>query len=142
IGARHHNDRADVLDGLPSGYRTQAEDVGAIIVVSGTDRQELIRKLQEHLGAVGTPETSPDAGMIALADDFLSMGTTRWMVRDLAIAMGHADAINHQALSREVLAGADAWQACDRTTATNRLRAGFEVLTQARERFYPVDAYL
>ena len=24
----------------------------------------------------------------------------------------------------------------------NRLRAGFEILTQARERFYPVDAYV
>ena len=56
--------------------------------------------------------------------------------------MGHADAINQEALTREVLAGADAWQICDRPTATNRLRAGFEVLTQARERFYPVDAYL
>jgi alpha-mannosidase len=130
------------LDGLPSGYRTQAEDADSIVVASGTDRPALIKTLQEHLGAVGTPETSPDAGMIALAEDFLAMGTTRWMVRDLAIAMGHADAINHQALSREVLAGADAWQGCDRTTATNRLRAGFEVLTQARERFYPVDAYL
>jgi alpha-mannosidase len=130
------------LEGLPSGYRTQAEDAGAIVIESGTDRHELLRALQEHLGAVGTPETSPDPGMIAIADDFLAMGTARWMLRDLAIAMGHPDAINHQALAREVLSGADAWQACDRTTATNRLRAGFEVLTQGRERFYPVDAYL
>ena len=77
-----------------------------------------------------------------MADDFLALGTTRWMLRDLAIAMGHEAAINQQALTREVLAGADAWQGCDRSTAVNRLRAGFEVLTQARERFYPVDAYL
>ena len=39
-------------------------------------------------------------------------------------------------------AGAHAWQAGDRPTAVNRLRAAFELLTQARERFYPVDAYL
>ena len=56
--------------------------------------------------------------------------------------MGHKGAIDHQALTREILAGADAWQGCDRSTAVNRLRAGFEVLTRARERFYPVDAYL
>ena len=80
--------------------------------------------------------------MIAVALDFLALGATRWLLRDLAVAMGHEGAINHQALTREVLAGADAWQGCDRTTAVNRLRAGFEVLTQARERFYPVDAYL
>ncbi len=91
---------------------------------------------------MGTPETSDDPGMIDVAQDFLALGATRWLLRDLAIAMGHEGAINQQALTREVLAGADAWQACDRTTAVNRLRAGFEVLTQARERFYPVDAYL
>jgi alpha-mannosidase len=79
--------------------------------------------------------------MISVARDFLALGTTRWLLRDLATAMAHADAINHEALNREILAGADAWQNCDRSTAINRLRAGFEVLTQARERFYPVDAY-
>ncbi len=130
------------LDRLPSGYRTQAEDAGAIVLESGTDRATLIRQIQERLGAVGTPETSDDAAMIGVASDFLALGTTRWMLRDLATAMGHEGAINHQALTREVLAGADAWQGCDRSTAVNRLRAGFEVLTQARERFYPVDAYL
>ena len=56
--------------------------------------------------------------------------------------MGHADGLDHESLAREVLAGADAWQSGDRPAATNRLRAAFELLTQARERFYPVDAYL
>lgn len=129
------------VERLPSGYRTQAEDAGAVLIESGADRLSLIRQIQERLGAVGTPETSDDPAMIGLADDFLALGTTWWMVRDLGGAMGHPDAINHQALGKEVLAGADAWQSCDRATASNRLRAGFEVLTQARERFYPVDAY-
>ncbi|MGC8642850.1 MAG: glycosyl hydrolase family 38, partial [Isosphaeraceae bacterium] len=133
---------AGVLERLPSGYRTQAEDAGAVLIESSADRSCLIRQIQERLGAVGTPETSDDPGMIGLADDFLALGTSWWMLRDLAIAMGHPDAINHQALTREILGGADAWQGCDPTTAANRLRAGFEVLTQARERFYPVDAYL
>ncbi|MFO0892325.1 MAG: glycosyl hydrolase family 38 [Isosphaeraceae bacterium] len=129
-------------DRLPSGYLTQAEDAGALVLEAGTDRAAVIRQLQERLGAVGTPETSDDPGMIAVADDFLALGTTRWLLRDMAVAMGHPDAINHEALARELLTGADAWQACDRTTAVNRLRAGFEILTQARERFYPVDAYI
>ena len=130
------------LDRLPSGYRTQVEDAGAILLESGTDRAALIGQIQERLDAVGTPETSDDPGMIAVALDFLALGATHWLLRDLATAMGHEGAINHQALTREILAGADAWQGCDRSTAVNRLRAGFEVLTQARERFYPVDAYL
>jgi alpha-mannosidase len=130
------------LDRLPSGYLTGAEDAGALVIESGTDRSALIHQIQERLGAVGTPETSEDSGMIRVADDFLALGTTRWMLRDLAAAMGHPDAINEHALSRELLGGADAWQSCDRPSAVNRLRAGFEILTQARERFYPVDAYL
>ncbi len=129
------------FDRLPSGYRTQAEDSGAILLEAAPDRALLIAQLQEHLGAVGTPETSDDPAMIAIADDFLALGATHWLLRDLASAMGHETAINRVALTREVLAGADAWQSCDRTTAVNRLRAAFEVLTQARERFYPVDAY-
>ena len=133
---------AGTLDHLPSGYRTQVEDAGAILIESGTDRAALIGQIQERLGAVGTPETSDDPGMIAVALDFLALGAAHWLLRGLATAMAHEGAINHQALTREVLAGADAWQGCDRSTAVNRLRAGFEVLTQARERFYPVDAYL
>jgi alpha-mannosidase len=130
------------LDRLPPGYRSQAEDAGAILMEAEEDRSRLIRQLQEHLGAVGTPETSDDSGMISLASDFLALGTTHWMLRDLATSMGHPDAVNHEALTREALSGADAWQSCDRSSAVNRLRAAFEVLTQARERFYPVDAYL
>jgi alpha-mannosidase len=133
---------AAARDRLPSGYLTQAEDAGAVLIEAGTDRPAVIRQVQERLGAVGTPETTNDPAVLAVAADFLALGTTRWMLRDLAIAMGHPDAINHEALSRELLAGADAWQACDRATAVNRLRAGFEILTQARERFYPVDAYI
>ena len=56
--------------------------------------------------------------------------------------MGHADVLDAESLAREVLSGAAAWQSGDAPAATNRLRAAFELLTQARERFYPVDAYL
>ena len=80
--------------------------------------------------------------MVTTARDFLALGTARWLLRDLTIAMGHADALDHESLTRELLAGAHAWQIGDWAGAVNRLRAGFEVLTQARERFYPVDAYL
>jgi alpha-mannosidase len=108
---------------------------------SGTDREALIRRLQTHLGAVGTPETSPDEATISAALDFQALGTARWFLRDLTIGMGHSDTLNLEGLARETLLGARAWQAGDRPTAVNRVRAAFEILTQARERFYPVDAY-
>ncbi len=56
--------------------------------------------------------------------------------------MGHADMLDAESLTRELLAGAHAWRIGDWPAAVNRLRAAFEVLTQARERFYPVNAYV
>jgi alpha-mannosidase len=129
-------------DRLPSGYKTQAEDARSALFESGTDRGELVRQIQSRLGAQGAVEMVEDEGMRASARDFLALGTTRWLLRELTIGMGHVDALDHESLTRELLAGAHAWQIGDWPGAVNRLRAGFEVLTQARERFYPVDAYL
>jgi len=129
-------------DQLPSGYRTQAEDAGVALLESGTDRADLIRRIQQRLGADGVTETVEDEGMTTSASDFLAFGTMRWLLRDLTTAMGHADALDHECLTRELLAGAYAWRIGDWASAVNRLRAAFEVLTQARERFYPVDAYV
>jgi alpha-mannosidase len=129
-------------DRLPSGYRTQAEDARTALLESGTDRLELIHQIQAILGADGAVEMVENEGMVTTALDFLALGTVRWMLRELTVAMGHADALDHESFKRELLAGAHAWQIGDWAGAVNRLRAGFEVLTQARERFYPVDAYL
>jgi alpha-mannosidase len=129
-------------DRLPSGYLTQAEDAKTALLESGVDRPALIRHIQALLGADTTLDTVENEGMTSAARDFLALGTARWMLRELTAAMGHADALDHDSLTRELLAGAHAWQIGDWAGAVNRLRAGFEVLTQARERFYPVDAYL
>jgi len=116
-------------------------DETPLVFESGTDREALVRRIQERLGAVGTPETSPDEASVSVALDFQALGTARWFLRDLTIGMGHTDTLNMENLTREALLGARAWQTCDRTAAVNHARAAFEVLTQSRERFYPVDAY-
>ncbi|HZW30461.1 MAG TPA: glycosyl hydrolase family 38, partial [Isosphaeraceae bacterium] len=133
---------AGAWDQLPSGYRTQAADAGAALLESGTDRDDLIQRLRAHLeqaGATGRVGADP---MAPPAADFLALGLIRWMLRDLTLAMGHAESTDEESLGRELIAGAHAWQLGDGQAATNRLRAAFEILTQARERFYPVDAYL
>jgi alpha-mannosidase len=129
-------------DRLPSGYRTQAEDASSTLLESGTDRAELVRQIQARLGAESAPENLENEGMTKAARDFLALGTVQWIVRELTVAMGHADGLDHDSLTRELLSGAHAWQLGDWASAVNRLRAAFEVLTQARERFYSVDAYL
>jgi alpha-mannosidase len=131
-----------VGDWLPSGYRTQAEDAGTVLLDSGTDRAELIVRIQERMGIIRPAETADDMSLNLVARDHLAFGTVFGMLRDLTTAMGHSDNLDRSSVWRELLAGARAWQAGDHPTAVNRLRAAFEVLTQARERFYPVDAYI
>jgi alpha-mannosidase len=131
-----------VWDQLPSGYRTQAEDAKAALIESGADRDDLIRRIRVRLGAEESPELIEDEGMANAASGFLALGTVHWMLRDLTTAMGHSDNLDHESLTRELLAGAHQWRIGDWSSSVNRLRAAFEVLTQARERFYPVDAYL
>ena len=123
---------------LPSGFMTQAADSGAVVVEGETDRDATFGALA---GRLGISLNAPSEDLVPLALDFFALGTTSWWIRDLSAAMGHADCLDHDSLSRETLAGASAWVSGDANTARNRLRAAFEVLTQARERFYPVDSY-
>ena len=63
-------------DRLPSGYRTQAEDAGAILIEGGADRAALVRDDPGAPGpALGTPETSDEPDAAAVAHDFLALGT-------------------------------------------------------------------
>ena len=129
-------------DRLPSGYRTQAEDAGAVLLDSGTDRADLVGRIRARIGIEASTDPVETDPIAAAARDFLALGTVRWMLRDLAVAMGHAESVDRESLWRELMAGAHAWQIGDCPAAVNRLRAAYEVLTQARERFYPVDAYI
>jgi alpha-mannosidase len=127
---------------LPSGFRTQAEDAGAVVFEAGVDRQAVLDALVDIVSSQPLVRRGQDETADAIVLDFLAIGTAAWMLRDLTVAMNHSDGLDHENLTREVLAGARAWASGDYNTARNRLRASFEVLTQARERFYPVDAYV
>jgi alpha-mannosidase len=125
---------------VPSGFATQAADAGAGWVSGTPERIELVLSILGRLSDQSHPE-SP-ALDDPLATDYMALGAARWWLRDVAIAMGHTDSLDETLFGREVLTGARAWRQGDAATATTRLRAAFELLTQARERFYPVDAYL
>lgn len=128
---------ADAANRLPSGYETQAADIGAALIDGEADRNTVVRRIFEAIGGGGQlPETDP------IALDFMALGAARWWLRDLTIGMGHSDLLDVASLTREALSGARSWRDGDRPAARNRLRAAFEVLTQARERVYPVDAYI
>lgn len=123
---------------LPPDFRVMAADVGAMVIEGENDRPAMVRQILGCIPEDG--EAVPDEDRVV--EDFLALGAAWWWLRDLTTAMGHADSLDHESLRREVLHGARSWRSGDTATATNRLRAAFEMLTQARERFYPVDAYI
>src|SRR5437764_557539 len=47
---------------LPSGYLTQVEDAGTILIEGGTDRPALVRAIQARLGLDEGPEAESQAG--------------------------------------------------------------------------------
>lgn len=137
-------DHLPAIDGLES-----SRDPGTTSLVAGiaddaadveatADRDETVRRLADRLGIEwGDPLDPAD-----LVRDFHALGLARWWLRDLTTAMQHADCLDHAGLEREALDAARAWAAGDAAGATSGLRAAFESMTQARERFYPVDAFI
>ena len=131
------------LDRLPSGHLTAAADLGVPVVEADLGRRATIRRLLERLAPERAESPDPDDPEgLKLAGDFLALGTARFQLEELTRAVGHGETLDRDAFDRETLKGARAWLEGDWPTATGRLRAAFELLTQARERFYPMDAYL
>ncbi len=126
-------------DRVPSGLMTQSSDLGSVFVEGTKDRAGTVQHIAEKLG-IEVPELTADQTEIAA--DFLALGAAAWWLGDLTTAMNHSDAIDRESLARETLTAARCWESGDLPTAKNRLRAAFEVLTQGRERVYPVDSYL
>ncbi len=124
---------------LPVEQRTAADEAGVALIDAARDRASTIAALLERTD-IGNRTFTPE--QIETIPDFLALGAARWWLGELTIAMGHPDGLDHDALTREALQAARAWAEGDINGARNRLRAAFEVMTQARERFYPVDAYL
>ena len=123
---------------IPEETRHRAEEAGVAIIEASDDRSETVRSI---LARAPEPLTGLELAD-PVARDFLALGAAHWWLRDLTNAMGHVDTLSRSNLLREAVNGAKAWRSGDPTAATNRLRAAFELITEARERFYPLDGYI
>ena len=121
-------------------FQELARSSESVVLDSGLDRHALVNRILQALGEA--VPTDLDQEGTDLASDFLALGTAFWWLRDLTVAMNHSDCLGHERFSAEVVSAAKAWTARDWNTSKNHLRAAFEMLTTARERFYPVDAYV
>ena len=141
-------------DWLPAGWKDRAANEGAVVVTANADRDEMIRAATEPL--VGTAEDAESAdgneSNAARAEspeldddlvrDFLAFGFCYLQLELLTRHMHHFNSMDEVHLQREAVSAAESALANDATAAREHLRACFETLTEARERFYPVDCYL
>jgi len=121
---------------LPSGWVPQAQSDGARVVRKLSVREQVVAAALEGIAGESSPAWEE------LADDFMALGLAVLHVELLTRQMRYLSNIDQVHLEREVLAAADTAGAGDVETARTHLAACFEVLVEARERFYPVELYL
>jgi alpha-mannosidase len=121
---------------LLAGWASRAQTDGACVVRKLQRRNEIVAASLACLdGGPGKVETE-------LADDFFALGLGYLLVELLTRQMRYMSNIDEPHLRIEAVAAARAAVEGQTESARNRLRNCFDVLTEARERFYPVAAYL
>ncbi|MFO0919806.1 MAG: hypothetical protein U0872_16020, partial [Planctomycetaceae bacterium] len=117
---------------LPHGWADQARADGGIVISDLHERSEMLAAL--HFNA-----DELDADLVA---DFLALGTC-WLQTELLMRhMRNFGNIDEGRLQNRAVSAARAAVAQDGETARDHLRVAFEIILEARERFYPVECYL
>ncbi len=122
-------------DWLPHGWVEEAKSGGATVVSGLHERAEIIAA-----GLAALPERYDIAD--DLVADFYSLGFCWLQVELLTRHMRNFGNIDEARLQQKAVAAAKAALDNDRETAEAHLRGCFEVLLEAREKFYPVECHL
>ncbi len=126
---------------LLTGWTTRAKDEGALVLRKLQRRQDLI---DAALVALDKPEQglSPDSLDQELVRDFFALGTGYLLVELLTRQMRYMSNLDEIQLKRATVDAANACVAGDAEETRRHLGTAFEVLAEARDRFYPVNCYL
>ena len=122
-------------DWLPHGWVEDAKAAGATVISGLHERAEI---------AAAAVAALPERYDIAtdLVDDFYSLGFCWLQVELLTRHMRNFGNIDEARLQQRAVAAAKAALDNDRETAEAHLKGCFELLLEAREKFYPVECYL
>ncbi len=121
---------------LQAGWAARAVHEGACVVRKTTDRQAIVA---QALAALDDPGAAANA---VLTPDFLALGFCYLQVELLTRQMRYMSNLDEKHFRDRAVAAAQASLAADLSTTRQRLQECFDVLLEARERFYPAQAYL
>lgn len=93
--------------------------------------------MAEALGRLELP-----SGDVELARDFLSLGYCHLIVELLTRQLRYMSNLDEVSFRRNTLAAAEKWLEGDNQAAASQLTGAFDLLTEAREYFYPVETHL
>lgn len=136
---------------LPAGYISWAEESGAAVVSRLRHRNEIVaaaldalddRKADDQADSEADSRAQSDAVADELAADFLAVGFLYLQVELLTRRMRYMSNINQANFNLQITAAAASFVAAKYDECRRRLQNCFDVLAEAREHFYPVDAYL
>lgn len=117
------------------GWKGRAQEEGAVVVAAQADCRATAAEL------LARTEISP---VVAdeLADDFFAFGYCYLQMELLTRQMRYVSSLDEPHIETQLLAAAQAAVTGDAVAARERLSKCFDVLMEARDRFYPVDVYL
>jgi len=121
---------------LPEGWFERAEERCGCLVRGFRHRQEL---LAASLGSSAEQPSQLDRDLVR---DFLALGFCHFQVELLTRQLRYMSNLDEVGFQRETVAAAEAALGGDREAAVHRLRNAFDLLTEAREYFYPIETYL
>ena len=122
-------------DGLPTGYVQRARDSGATVVRRETSRSSLI---EQALVGHEVPEHISDD----LVGEFLALGYCYLQIQLLTRQMRYASNLDELHFQNLVVAAADLAMAGDLEKCNAKLQACFDLLSEERDHYYSVDAYI
>jgi alpha-mannosidase len=122
-------------DWLPHGWLDDTRAAGATVVSGFDDRTDMESAALQVLAE--PVEVDPD-----LVADFYALGFCWLQVELLSRHMRNFSNVDEGRLHERAIAAARAALADDHEATRTHLRTCFELLLEARERFYPVECYL
>ncbi|MHB8902967.1 MAG: glycoside hydrolase family 38 N-terminal domain-containing protein, partial [Thermoguttaceae bacterium] len=122
---------------LPAGWLDGAANYEAVVIRGCSTRNEV---LAQALTVLENP--SPEASSPELVPDFLALGYCHLLVELLTRQLRYMSNLDEVAFRSSALSAATRWAEGDADAAREHLTSAFDLLTEAREYFYPVETHL
>jgi len=121
---------------LPEGWLAHAQNVAARVIRGLQDRQRIVALALELLEGV-CDSLSPE-----LVADFFAAGFGQIQVELLTRQLRYMSNLDTESFRRRMVAAAQHAVDGDEASAREELHSAFDLLTEAREYYYPVETYL